>query len=354
MPSKFKERVCIGFDAQGNPIYKWVCGVTRQEIIREAARVLLQYGLIEGQQTQKPPDSPFFKTYIAEWFRLYKENKLRQTTKTGYQNLIQKHIIPFFGSIRLEDINTSVLQEFYNAHSHLAQSTVRQMSIILHQVFDLAVEDDYMKKNPTNSKRVFISAKKAAKREALGEEHIVQIMAALPRLQETDRMVMALLLFTGLRRGEVLGLRWEDIDWIRGMIRVERAVTFKDNRPHLGPPKSEAGNRIVPLTKELMQILKPLRQLGGFIIGGSEPISEMTFKRMWERIGKTVDLRGATPHVFRHTFITLAASSGMDIKTLQGIAGHSDVRMTIERYAHVRVEKVKEAGAQIEAVFEAL
>ena len=51
MPSKFKERVCIGFDAQGNPIYKWVCGVTRQEIIREAARVLLQYGLIEGQQT---------------------------------------------------------------------------------------------------------------------------------------------------------------------------------------------------------------------------------------------------------------------------------------------------------------
>ncbi|MBR5231769.1 MAG: site-specific integrase, partial [Clostridia bacterium] len=279
MPSKFKERVCIGFDAQGNPVYKWVCGVTRQEIIREAARVLLQYGLIEGQQTQKPPDSPFFKTYIAEWFRLYKENKLRHTTKTGYLNLIQKYIIPYFGDMRLEDINTSVLQGFYNAHSDMAQSTVRQMGIILHQVFDLAVEDDYMKKNPANSKRIFISAKKAAKREALGEEHIVQIMAALPRLQETDRLVMALLLFTGLRRGEVLGLRWEDIDWARGMIRVERAVTFKDNRPHLGPPKSEAGNRIVPMTKELMQILKPLRHLGGFIIGGSEPISEMTFKR---------------------------------------------------------------------------
>ena len=108
------------------------------------------------------------------------------------------------------------------------------------------------------------------------------------------------------------------------------------------------------MTKAPMRILKPLRQLGGFVIGCSELISEMTFKRMWGRIGRTVDLRGATPHVFRHTFITPVDSSGLDIKTLQGIAGHADVRMTMERYAHVHEEKIHEAGVRIETVFEAL
>ena len=101
--------------------------------------------------------------------------------------------------------------------------------------------------------------------------------------------------------------------------------------------------------------LQPCRQINGFIIGdGTEPITETTFKRMWERIGKRIDLCGATPHVFRHTYITLAASSGMDVKTLQSIAGHSDIKMTLDRYAHERENNVIAAGSLIGGVFRSM
>ena len=251
----------------------------------------------------------------------------------------------------VEEINTTVLQTFYNAHNDMSQSTVRRMRAILHQVFDLAVEDGFMQRNPTESKRVFIKAKKEKRREALSGKDLMDIMNSLPCLRDDDRMLMGLLLFTGMRRGEVLGLRWEHIDWLRKLIYVQQSVTYLNNRPVVGETKSEAGNRVVPLHRELERILRPQRQLGGFVIGGNEPISEMSFKRTWERIRKTIDLHGATPHVFRHTYITLAASSGIDIKTLQAIAGHSDIRMTLDRYAHAMEDKIIAATAQIEKSF---
>jgi integrase len=92
----------------------------------------------------------------------------------------------------------------------------------------------------------------------------------------------------------------------------------------------------------------PHKKAEGYIVGdGEKPLTERTFTRMWERIGKKIDLHGATPHVFRHTYITMAASSGIDVKTLQAIAGHADIKMTMDRYAHKRDEKVMEAGQLI-------
>ena len=117
----------------------------------------------------------------------------------------------------------------------------------------------------------------------------------------------------------------------------------------------EAGNRLIPLDEQLAALLQPCRQINGFIIGdGTEPITETTFKRMWERIGRWINLCGATPHVFRHTYITLAASSGMDVKTLQSIAGHSDIKMTLDRYAHERENNIISAGSLIGGVFRSM
>ena len=90
----------------------------------------------------------------------------------------------------------------------------------------------------------------------------------------------------------------------------------------------------------------------GYIIGdGQKSLTERTFIRMWQRIGRTINLYGATPHRMRHTYITLAACSGVDVKTLQEIAGHADIKMTMERYAHARREKVIQAGKIIGSIF---
>lgn len=340
MSKRIRQRATIG----GQEV--WITGSTQQEIFDNLLKKAQEMGRLTpgagNQMGGKEKSIPGFEEYLNEWWKLYKEPKLRQTTKTTYRNLIDCHIMPFFGRMRLDEIGANTVQEFYNAHLNLSKSSVRQMSIILHQVFDMAVEDGFMRNNPTESKRLTMTDK-ASRREALKDEEVRSILEHLPELKETERLTVAILMMTGMRRGEMLGIRWTDIDWTQKLIHVEKAVTFHNNQPVIGPTKSDAGER---------DILEPCRKEEGYIIGdGQKPLTERTFIRMWQRIGKTIDLYGATPHRMRHTYITLAASSGVDVKTLQEIAGHADIKMTMERYAHARREKVIQAGKVIGSVF---
>ena len=208
-----------------------------------------------------------------------------------------------------------------------------------------------MNRNPTDSKRLTMTNRKS-KREALKTDEVKDILSNLSKLDGMEQLTVAVLMLTGMRRGEALGLRWEDIDWEEKLIHVNRAVSFHNNQPIVGAPKTEAGERDIPLEETLFGILENQRKETGYVIGdGVKPLTERTFTRMWERIGKTINLHQATPHILRHTYITMAASSGMDVKTLQEIAGHADIQTTLGRYAHARHEKVIEAGKQIGGVF---
>ena len=356
MAKRERDRVQIGTDVNGKPIYTWVEGKNRQDFLLNAAKMLIAHGrlgdMVETEQ-KASPQTPYFKQYAEQWWTLYKLPKLRHTTRTTYRNLLDNHIIPYFGKMRLEEISTNTIQTFYNANGGKSKSTVRQMSILLHQIFDMAVEDGHMRVNPTESKRLALPSRKSS-REALEAADVKDILKSLDKLEEQERALMGLFLFTGMRRGEVLGLRWENIDWEKKLVNVEQAVTFCNNQPVVGETKSEAGNRAIPLDLQLETILKPAKKESGFVIGdGEKPLTERTFTRMWQRIGKKIDLYGATPHVFRHTYITMAASSGIDVKTLQAIAGHADIKMTMDRYAHKREEKVIEAGQMIGSMFRA-
>lgn len=354
MAKRLKERIQVGEDANGKPLYEWIDGYSRQELFVKAAEILQKYGKVNVPAEKTEPHTPYFASYLEIWWKLYKVPKLRHTTRTSYRNAIDLRILPFFKGMRLEDISTNTIQAFYNKHEGMAHSSIHQMSVILHQVFDLAVEDGHMKFNPTESKRLFMKGSKQ-KREALRDCDVKEIMDKLSLLEAKDRIPLAILLYTGVRRGEALGLRWENLDWKKGVIHIEQAVTFLNNQPVLGETKSDAGIRTVPFDERLMDVLRPYRQISGFIVGdGVTPMTERTFTRMWQRIGRTIDLHGATPHTFRHTYITLAASSGIDVKTLQSIAGHSDIKMTMDRYAHKRDEKIVEAGARIRDVFSSL
>ena len=155
----------------------------------------------------------------------------------------------------------------------------------------------------------------------------------LPTLNETDRLFLLLPIYTGMRRSEMLGLRWTDVDFRLKQIRVQRGVTFAGNQPVIGPPKSKAGYRFIPLLPELDAALRAYEHEGEYIIGGDRPITEQAYQRTWERINRTINLHGATAHVFRHTFATIAAPY-LDIKTLQTIMGHADIETTLDRYTH--------------------
>lgn len=298
----------------------------------------------------QPRDRRLFADYAWEWFESYKVPKLRPGTEMNYRLIIRKHLVPFFGQMRLDEINTVDVQRFYNQQAHKANSSVRCMGIILHGIFDSAIEDGLCVLDPTRSKRLTYSKKKTV-REALSIEDAQDIIRNLGRLELKDRLLVALLIFTGIRRGEALGLQWEDIDFERKLINIRRSVRFVGNRGYIGPTKSKAGMRLIPLEPQLEEILMALPHDGTYILGnGDFPITEMTYKRGWERICRTINMHGATAHVLRHTYITMAAAH-LDIKTLQTIAGHSDISTTMNRYAHGREDKIIQAGGLLKNMY---
>ena len=208
-----------------------------------------------------------------------------------------------------------------------------------------------MQTDPTASRKLMIPSTRKNEREAISMEEFQDILGNLEKLQPEDRRLMALLMLTGMRRGEALGLQWADINWEKGHIYVRRNVTFAGNQPHIGTPKTEKGTRQIPIVGMLREYLEPVGVGETFIIGGDEPITEMTFKRTFQRIAKTIDLHGATPHVFRHSFLTYAQTVVTDIKTLQAIAGHADIQTTMNRYVHQQSDKIVETGKRVTDLF---
>lgn len=354
MGKMYKQRVKVGVQEDMTPIYKWACGHSIDELNDCVVRLYVEHGMIERFMHIERPEPlkqngvPTFKVYAEEWFRTYKEPILKPTTLKGYRSNLKTHLYPAFGEKPLNEISTDDVQRFLNEREGLARNTVHTMFVLLSEIMDSAYEDRLIPANPARSRRLTIASTKKQVRDALSPIQLQQIISDISEKLEdgTERRMMALLLFTGMRRGEVLGLRWEDIDFDAKLIRVKRAVSYPTNQPLVSTPKTRSGNRVIPLDDQLAAFLKP-RGSEGFIIGGDKPLTQMVLRRVLRHINAKVDMFGATPHVFRHSYLSAMVEAGVDPKTVQQIGGHSNITTTLNIYAHTRVGLVQQAGEKM-------
>ena len=351
MAKQQKERVEIGIDEQGKPIYKWATGYTRQEVLQSAARLIAEHGLLSKEFPVRQ-ESPLFKTYAETWMRLYKKDCIRHTTSGEYNSLLKKHLIPAFGEMQIADITTDTIQAFMNERKRYAKKTLTEMKMVLGMILDGAVEDGYITRNCAKSKRLKIPSRKKNERTALTEEQVEDVIHHLPDLQQgRDRRFLALLVYTGMRREEVLGLRWTDVDLASMRLHVRNTITFSGNAAVEGPTKTEAGARQIPINPSLVQWLSREADNQEFVV--QDGMTQQTVKCMWRRIKKKIDVYGATPHCFRHTFATVCHRKGMDDKTLQAIGGWADVDTMRDVYTHTQEKDIRGAAATINQLFQA-
>ena len=346
MAKRIKQRIEIGKDSSGKPLFKWIDGYSQQDLFLSAGKALLDAGLLIPDA--KPDNSTTnFKVYVEEWWRLYKEPTLKPTTKATYRVMLDAHIYPAFGEKLLSEITTAMIQEFFHGMKHLAHGTIQKVKNILNMVFQSAVEDELIRKNPVESKKLINPSAKHTIRNPLDNDEVTDIINNLNKLSTQERRLVALLIFTGLRRGEALGLHWEDIDIDDNLIHVRHNVAFPDNnQPFITTPKTKSSIRCIPIDKRLFEYLHPLENTG-YVIGGETPITFTTYRRMWERIGKKINLHDAKPHVLRHTACTGMYEAGIDEKTLQAIAGHANITTTMNQYVHAKKRRVKEAASKM-------
>ena len=344
MAKRLKQRIRIGNEV------RWVTGASVQELLENAIKTATEHCAATHSPTAT--SACLFSNYAANWMKTYKVNCLKHTTLREYSAILNCHLLPVFGERDIRTITTDNVQQLMNERTSLSRKSIREIIMILGMIMESAVEDGLISRNPARSKRLRNPSNKKNVRNALTREQIADILQHLPFLsEERDRLMLALLLFTGMRRNEVLGLRWADVNMNQQMITVSRGVTYKGNQPVISTPKTAAGIRQIPIPTALCQWLIP-RHENLYVIGGqSTPITETTFKRMWERISKSIDLYGATPHVFRHTYMTFAQRAQLSTKTLQTIGGYADLATLQNRYSHTQLEDIEAARKALDSLF---
>ena len=178
----------------------------------------------------------------------------------------------------------------------------------------------------------------------------------LEKLEGCDYLYACFLCFTALRRGEILGLKWNDIDFEKKTISVRRNVIFPngENNPIVKDPK-DGSFGVVYLHSELLKRIEPYKSSTGYVIRGSRyefngPVSRSSFTKMWNRIQKTLDLKGATSHSFRATYASMmnAHCPHIDPKALQGALRHKTPDLAIKVYTKENVNKTRMAEQEYE------
>lgn len=350
---QLKVRVKIGVEDTGVPIYKWASGMTTEQLHDSIVQTYVESGLINRflDKTSETKNGMLFREYAMKWFETFKVPNLRPTTTNGYRSNLRKHILPHFGEMYLREIMTSDVQDFLNERSDLAKNTLHTMLVLLAEIFDGACEDNLMESNPARSRRISIPSEKQNKRNALPVEQILEILQNLAKLPLLQRRYMALLLFTGMRRGEVLGLRWSDIDVQKKVIYVRRAVSHPVNQPIVGKPKTDAGLREIPLDDQLITFLEHAEE-EGYIIGGELPLTLSVYRARFEAIRGEINLYGATAHVFRHSYLSMLSKANVAPRVIQAIGGHASIKTT-NRYLHAFEDDIQDAGGKVSLLFQA-
>lgn len=360
MPSRFREKIKVGVDEFGNPIYEWVAASTKEELHTEIFKALSKHNSV--QENSHTKNTVLWEELSDEWFNVFHTKKLRKKTLSKDTSLYKNHVRPAFIGMPVNSVTSTTVQSFLESKSSYCKSQVRDIMSMLKQVFSLAVDKDIIFKNPMDSKLVFNPSTKADKpRNALSTEDQIDIIANLDKLRNVydkhgDNMnalrFMAFIMFTGLRPCEIYGLRWEDLNIERCTLTVNRDLVFDCGAGILGKPKTETSKREIPFDPQVLDYIKPFHK-SGFIIHmtekgrESEHFTEQAATNMWARIKRSIDVHGMTPYMGRHTFATNMNKAGVPIRTAMAMMGHKDERMLLRRYTHVDTEDLTKASESV-------
>ncbi len=311
--------------------------------------------------------------WFDTWINVYKKNAVRSGTKTHYLLVFEKHIKPFLGYYELSEIKQSNVRKLINKleAEGLGYSTQSRVKIMLTDMFDKAVMDDLIVKNP--AKGVRITRKDKFERRVFSKEEQITFFECSKGTYFDNLFVVAV--NTGMRIGEICALTWEDIDFKTKKIRVNKTLSYRklegDEKKtfHIGPPKTTTSNREIPISSACEKALKKqfilrnnimsshkVKPLKGFedilfVSRNGWPLCDQTIIDALDRIVNEINysrdegeqFQRLSPHCFRHTFATRCFEAGIPPKTVQILLGHATLDMTMNLYTHVLEDKKDEA-----------
>jgi integrase len=316
-------------------------------------------------------------SWFDSWIVTYKKNKVRDATYKNYINAYQ-HIKNHIGYMNVNKVRPMHIQNIFNEmyDEGFAYGTINLVKITLHAMFDQCVINGYLVKNPTNG--IKLPQKEVEERRVLTVIEQQEFLHYAEKSMYHNAYSLALL--TGLRSGEIGGLRYSDIDYENKVMHIRRTLLFAKEKGgfYFGQPKTKTSVRDIPLKEEAIAILKnqkveqfKLRAKSKdkwstnpeytdlvFTSINGNPTGHATFNLNLIRIATNINndrkalakiedlepklFKPISMHVFRHTFTTRAFESGLKPKTIQELLGHSSIQLTMDLYTHLTDDKKRE------------
>lgn len=298
-----------------------------------------------------------YKDWLYDWLELYQKESVKPRTYKHYEDVIQKRLIPKLGDLEMEDLTPIVLQRYVVELSQkgntrtgkgLAPNSVNSVILVLHSSLSMAYLLGLTKEIHVDKIKRPKTCEKAVESFTKNEQKLIE-QAVLS--DKRDKMFgIILCLYSGLRIGELLALEWSDIDFSKGELNVYKSCYDGKNENGkscriTGSPKTESSKRTIPISKQLIPLLKERKRRSSskHVVGeGNKIISVRSYQRSFELLLKKQKIQHHGFHALRHTFATRAIECGMDVKSLSEVLGHKNPTITLKRYVHSFMEHKRE------------
>lgn len=332
-------------ETDNGPKTKYIYSKSRREVAKKLAAAIAERdkGLVFDSE------SLTLEEYLSRWLRSVK-GTIRPRAYLRYEQSCRLHINPCLGSTKLHKLKPMQLQDLYRKKldSGLAPRSVQIVHATLNKALKQAVGWLLIPTNPAESAK----SPKASVREMtpLSEEQ-AKIFLKTAKGDKLEALYV-LAITTGMRQGELLGLRWSDVDLDTGIVRVKRTVY----NGQIHPPKTKRGNRSIALTKEAVVALLNHEKRSEWVFStktGNTLSCQNINQRSWKPLLKKAGLPTNTRfHDLRHTAATLLLTKGVHPKIVQELLGHSSISITLDTYSHVLPNMQSEAVRAMDSFFE--
>ncbi|MCL2198157.1 MAG: site-specific integrase [Defluviitaleaceae bacterium] len=339
---RYQLSIMVGYNENGSPKRKLVYGKTQKEVTEKATDVRMKRSMglaIDSAIT--------IGEWATTWFDTYKSG-VEYKTREMYSIIIKNYIVATIGSVKLKDVKTAHLQKIVNENSEKSW-IVKKFKITVTQIFEQAINNDILFKNPAKGLVLPVTKTKHIKR-ALTECEQDKILSL--SLDIKTKCYVLLLLFTGMRKSEALAITKNDINFDNMTISVNKNLVFMVNKSIVkDTTKTEAGIRTIPILEPLKETLltytKSCKSEFLFTTTKGDTFTDTAYRRMWAKFEKAIGTRELTAHIFRHNFATILYNAGIDIKTAQNILGHKSILVTMDIYTHLDKNKKIEATEKL-------
>ena len=301
-----------------------------------------------------------FKSVVELW-QADKQQFVKKSTFAAYSLLIANHLLPAFSEstdIQEEDVQQFVFKKLKEG---LSQKSVKDILIVLKMILRYGAKHNLMEHRQIDIR--FPTEREKQEVEVLSKANQRKIMEFVKSNFTFQNLGIYICLSAGLRIGEVCALTWDDIDAEQGVIYVNKTIQRiylvgdmeKRTEVIIDTPKSKNSIREIPMTRDLLRIIKPLKKVvnGSFYVltNSVAPTEPRTYRNYYKRLMKQLDIPAVKFHGLRHSFATRCIESNCDYKTVSVLLGHSNISTTLNLYVHPNMEQKKRC---VEQMFKAL